>query len=247
MKLPVAILAGGLATRLRPLTEKIPKALIEINGEPFLAHQLRLLRANGVLKVVICAWYAGKMIRDYAGDGSQFGLEIVYSFDGEKALGTGGALRKALPLLGESFFVLYGDSYLPCDYKAIELAFLTGQRDGLMTIYHNRNAGDNSNVCYTDGNILVYDKKLRTPLMEHIDYGLGVFQARALECYQSGQAFDLAELYQYLLAAGQLAGYEVQERFYEIGSFEGIKELEKHLTEFDEMKKGDLQSGRLYR
>ncbi len=229
MSLPVAILAGGLATRLRPLTEKIPKALIFINQEPFVAHQLRLLHAGGIKKVVICAWYRGELIRDFTGDGRRFGLEIEYSFDGERALGTGGALRKALPLLGEAFFVLYGDSYLPCDYGKVEAAFLESRKDALMTVYHNRDLGDRSNVQYSDGRIRVYDKEHRTKDMEHIDYGLGVLRAGTLESYAPGQSFDLAEVYRRLLSAGQLAGYEVPERFYEIGSLPGIQALEKHL------------------
>ena len=112
---PVAILGGGLATRLRPLTDRIPKALVDVNGEPFIAHQMRLLRSNGVERVVYCAGYRGEMIREYTGDGARFGLEVEYSFDGPAPLGTAGAIKRALPLLGESFFVLYGDSYLPCD------------------------------------------------------------------------------------------------------------------------------------
>jgi NDP-sugar pyrophosphorylase family protein len=229
MSLPAAILAGGLATRLRPMTEKIPKALITVHEEPFLKHQLCLLRDAGIKKVVICAWYRGELIRDFAGDGRAFGLEIDYSFDGEHPLGTGGALRRALPLLGENFFVLYGDSYLPCDYSAIVAAFLASEKQALMTVYHNRDQGDRSNVRYSDGCILKYDKQHRTPQMEHIDYGLGVFRAKALETYAPGQSLDLAEVYQHLLAAGQLAGYEVPERFYEIGSVSGIRELEAYL------------------
>src|SRR5436309_3537115 len=114
---PVAILAGGLATRLRPLTEKIPKALVPVAGRPFLAHQLELLRENGITRVVLCVGYLGEMIRDEFGDGREFGVELSYSFDGAKLLGTGSAVRKALPLLGETFYVLYGDSYLPIDYR----------------------------------------------------------------------------------------------------------------------------------
>src|ERR1044071_9702153 len=113
--LPIAILAGGLATRLRPMTETIPKALVEIAGEPFLAHQLRLLRAAGYERVVLCVGYLGKMVREFAGDGSAFGLYVEYSFDGPTLLGTAGAIVRALPLLGPRFSVIYGDSYLPCD------------------------------------------------------------------------------------------------------------------------------------
>ena len=229
MTFPVAILAGGLATRLRPLTEKIPKSLVELNGEPFIAHQLRLLQAAGLKEVVICAWYRGELIREFAGDGSHFGVELSYSFDGDYPLGTGGALHKALPCLGSSFFVLYGDSYLPCNYHAVETAYITAQKDGLMTVYHNLNQGDRSNVEISDGQILVYDKRNRSSKMEYIDYGLGILSASAFNPYSLGQPLDLADVYQHLLAEGQLAGYEVQERFYEIGSFEGINELECYL------------------
>src|ERR1039458_4877965 len=111
--LPVAILAGGWATRLRPVTEKIPKALIEINGEPFLAHQLRLLASKGVKRAILCVGYLGEMLEAYAGDGSRFGLQLTYVPDGPHLRGTAGAVAHARPLLGESFFVLYGDSYLP--------------------------------------------------------------------------------------------------------------------------------------
>ena len=229
MTLPVAILAGGLATRLRPLTEKIPKALIEINGEAFIAHQLKLLQAAGLREVVICAWYRGDLIQEYAGDGHQFGLQINYSFDGDYPLGTGGALQKALPYLGNAFFVLYGDSYLPCDYGAVEAAYHASKKNGLMTVYHNLNQGDRSNVEFEKGELLVYDKRNRSPKMEYIDYGLGVLNADAFKSYPLGQPLDLALLYQNLLAEGQLAGYEISERFYEVGSFEGIRELETYL------------------
>src|SRR5262245_45541388 len=120
--LPVAILAGGLATRLLPLTTTIPKALVEVNGEPFIAHQLRLLRANGITRVVVCAGYLGEMIQGCVGDGEELGMQVRFAFDGPRLLGTAGALKQALPLLGEAFFVLYGDSYLPCDYRAVQTA-----------------------------------------------------------------------------------------------------------------------------
>ena len=134
---PVAILAGGLATRLRPQTESVPKALIDINGEPFLAHQLRLLRALGIDKVVLCVGYLGEQIVRLVGDGSQFGLQVAYSFDGPALLGTAGAIKQALFLLDESFFVLYGDSYLECDYRAIQTAFERAGKLALMTVYRN--------------------------------------------------------------------------------------------------------------
>jgi len=228
--LPVAILAGGLATRLRPLTETIPKSLVEINGEPFLHHQLRLLRQNGVDRVVLCLSHLGEMVRDSVGDGRAFDLHIDYSFDGPTLLGTAGALKRALPLLGESFFILYGDSYLPIDWGAVERAFLASGKAGLMTVYRNEDNWDTSNVEFQDGQILAYNKKLRTARMRHIDYGLGVLQSSALGRVPEGEAFDLATLYQELLSAGELAAFEAPHRFYEIGSFSGIEELRAYLS-----------------
>jgi MurNAc alpha-1-phosphate uridylyltransferase len=228
--LPVAILAGGLATRLRPSTETIPKALIEINGEPFLAHQLRLLRQNGITRAVLCVGYRGGQIQEFAGDGNRFGLHLDYAFDGPQLLGTGGAVRRALPLLGEAFFVLYGDSYLPCDYLAVERKFLSSGKPALMTVYRNEGRWDKSNVEFSGDRILIYDKLQRTPRMEHIDYGLGVLRSTAFDALAEDQPADIAGVYQDLLRRGELAAYEVRERFYEIGSFEGIRELEEFIT-----------------
>src|SRR5262245_10712377 len=179
--LPLAILAGGLATRLRPVTEKIPKSLVEINGEPFLAHQLRLLASRGIRQVTLCVGHLGEMIEAYAGDGSRFGIELTYSPDGPELRGTGGAVAQALPLLGPRLFVLYGDSYLPCDYAAVERAFHESGRLGLMTVFHNEDRWDSSNVEFEGGRILAYNKKVKTPNMRHIDYGLGVFHHAALD------------------------------------------------------------------
>jgi NDP-sugar pyrophosphorylase family protein len=226
---PVAILAGGLATRLRPTTETIPKALIEVSGEPFLAHQLRLLNRSGIERAVLCIGYRGEQIQQAAGDGSQFGVHLEYSYDGPRLLGTAGALRQALRMLGESFFVLYGDSYLPCDYRAVEQTFLDSGKLGLMTIFHNEGKWDTSNVEFSGGRLLAYDKGARTPRMHHIDYGLGVFRSAAFAALPDGESYDLATLYRDLLVRDELAAHEVSERFYEVGSFVGIRELEEFL------------------
>jgi N-acetyl-alpha-D-muramate 1-phosphate uridylyltransferase len=230
MMFPVAILAGGLAQRLRPLTEKVPKSLLEIRGKPFIAHQLQLLQSRGIRRVVIFAGYLGEMIQEFVGDGSRFGLIATFSFDGSKLLGTAGAIRKGLPLLGGNFFVLYGDSYLPCDYQGIQSKFVQKGRLGLMTLFRNEGLWDASNVEFADGEIREYNKKDLTPRMRHIDYGLGVFQDRAFEAIQDGQAMDLAQLYRELLRRGELAAYEVRERFYEIGSVAGLEELDRLLA-----------------
>jgi len=224
--LPVAILAGGLGTRLYPLTERIPKALVEINGEPFLAHQLRLLAARGIERAVLCIGQHGERIREYAGDGARFRLAIDYSLDGPVLRGTAGAVRHALPLLGDAFFVVYGDSYLPCSYRDVAQAFHAAGERGLMTVYRNEGRWDASNVEFAGGRILAYDKKNRTERMRHIDHGLGVFSRSA---FADGALADLADLYGDLLRRNELAAFEVKERFYEIGSFEGIRELSRHL------------------
>jgi NDP-sugar pyrophosphorylase family protein len=228
--LPIAILAGGLATRLRPMTETIPKALVPIAGEPFLGHQLRLLSQRGVERAVLCVGYLGEQVRDYAGDGSRFGLHVDYSFDGPQLLGTGGAIRQALPLLGENFFAIYGDSYLSCDYADAAQKFLESGKPGLMTVFHNDGRWDRSNVEYSDGRILAYDKAKRTPRMRHIDYGLGVFHRAVFDAVPQDRPCDLAVVYQDLLGRGELAAWEARERFYEIGSLEGIRELTEFLS-----------------
>lgn len=223
--LQALILMGGIATRLRPVTEKIPKSLIDINGEPFLAHQLRLLHARGIRRVVCCVGFLGEMIQQVAGDGSCFGLSLQYSFDGPHLRGTAGAIHQALSLLEEQFFVLYGDSYLPCDYAAVQAFFEASGKSGLMTVYRNEGKWDSSNVEFENGRILAYDKRAKTPRMHYIDYGLGIFRRQVFETLKDGSIRDLAEVYQELLAGDDLAGYEMKERFYEIGSFSGIEDL----------------------
>jgi NDP-sugar pyrophosphorylase family protein len=230
MSLPVAILAGGLATRLRPLTEKIPKVLLPIAGKPFLAHQLELLRAQGIRRIVLCLGYLGEMVEKEFGDGHAWGVELEYSFDGPTLLGTGGALRLALPKLGEAFFVLYGDSYLTAPFAPIAEFFERSGKPGLMTVYRNLGRYDTSNVVFRDGRIVVYDKKARLPEMQHIDYGLSLFRSEVFGRWPANTPFDLAEAMRQLVARGELAGFEVPERFYEIGSPAGLVELEELLS-----------------
>lgn len=227
--LPVAILAGGLATRLRPITEKIPKLLVEVAGEPFFSHQLRLLKKAGLTRVVLCVGYLGEKIVEQYGDGGKWGVHLDYSFDGEILLGTGGGLIRALPKLGDAFYVLYGDSYLPVDYLAVGRAFLASGQPGLMTVFENHERYDTSNVWFEDRRIRVYDKKNKVPQMRHIDYGLGLLRASALDGWPRNAVVDLAEIYRQLVAQGRLAGYELKQRFYEIGSPAGLQELDELL------------------
>jgi N-acetyl-alpha-D-muramate 1-phosphate uridylyltransferase len=229
--LPVIILAGGLATRLRPITESIPKSLVEIHGRPFLDYQMRLLAANGVERAVLSVAYRGEMIEEFLGDGSRYGVEVSYCYDGPVYLGTAGAIRKALPLAGDRFFTLYGDSYLTAPFGNVERAFLESGKQALMTVYRNEGLFDASNVEFAGGRIVAYDKKVRTEAMQHIDYGLGVFRADLFTGLDEGESHDLAAVYQDALRRGELAAYEVSERFYEIGTPAGIEDTARFLAE----------------
>lgn len=229
--LPVVILAGGLATRLRPVTKTIPKALIKINDKPFIAHQLNLLRDKGIERVVICVGFLGEQIEAFVGYGSQFNLDVSYAYDGEKLLGTAGAIKKALPLLGDAFFVIYGDSYLTCDYLAVQRDFMRSKKLALMTVFNNSGLWDTSNVEFTDGRLMAYSKTQRTKNMHYIDYGLGIFKATAFARVLAQQPYDLACLYQQLLRDDKLLGYEIKQRFYEIGSLAGQQELAEYLND----------------
>jgi NDP-sugar pyrophosphorylase family protein len=231
----VAILAGGLATRIRPITDKIPKALIPIRGRPFVDYQLELLAGMNLSRVVLCTGYKGEMIEDHVGDGSAFGVSVQYSHDGETLLGTGGALKRALPLLGDRFIVIYGDSYLDADYRPIVDFFDTQSSashrpQALMTVFRNEGLFDRSNVVFRGGRIIVYDKKQDHPEMNYIDWGLGILHAGVFAPFSERSVFDLAELYGHVLSEGALLGYEVKQRFFEIGSVSGIEEFERHIA-----------------
>jgi MurNAc alpha-1-phosphate uridylyltransferase len=226
---PLALLAGGLATRLRAVTTTLPKSMVPVAGEPFIAHQLRLLHRNGVDDVVICIGHLGEQIRSFVGDGAQFGCRARYAVDGARPLGTGGALRQAVPLLGSRFFVMYGDSYLDIPFRPVYEAFRGAGRPALMTVYRNDGRWDASNVEFVDGVIRRYDKLNRTADMHHIDYGLGLVSAELLAARPADMAFDLADLYRELVDRRDLAGFEVAQRFYEIGSPAGLAETDAHL------------------
>jgi N-acetyl-alpha-D-muramate 1-phosphate uridylyltransferase len=228
--LPVAILAGGLATRLRPVTEKVPKALLPFAGRPFIHWQLELLARQEIEQVVLCVGFLGEQIEAAVGDGAEFGIQVRYSFDGNILLGTGGALRHALPMLGEAFFVLYGDSYLDCSFAAAQSAYEASRLPALMTVFHNADRWDRSNVLWRDGAIVEYNKRSPSADMEYVDYGLSVLSARALLQWHDGAVLDLADVFHELSLRGNLAGLEVGKRFYEIGSVRGMEETERHLS-----------------
>jgi MurNAc alpha-1-phosphate uridylyltransferase len=225
----VCILAGGRGTRLGAHVTSVPKPLIEVAGEPFLFHQLRLLHRHGARRAVICVAYLGETIESTVGDGERFGMEIAYSYDGPELIGTAGAIRRAAPLLGAEFLVLYGDTYLRIDYVAVVDAFRGAGCPALMTVLHNLGRWDTSNAAF-DGRRVRYDKRRPTPDMEWIDYGLGVLSTRALELTPADEP-DLATVYELLSERDLLAGYEAHERFHEIGTPGALRETDRFLRE----------------
>jgi len=226
---PIAVLAGGLATRMRPLTETVPKSMLEVAGEPFIAHQLRLFRRQGLSRVVLCLGHLGSSVEDFVEDGSTFGLSVSTSFDGETLLGTAGALNKAALLLGDVFWVVYGDSYLDIDLGPIWSSFQSDGRPALMTVYRNEDRWDKSNVFFRNGRIVTFEKNIADPAMKHIDYGLLLLRREVLEAVPDGEKTDLADVLCPLVRNDLVAGFEVRERFYEIGSRKGLRQTEEYI------------------
>ena len=224
---PIAVLAGGLAKRMRPLTEQVPKALLEVAGEPFVAHQLRLFAREGIGDVRLLVGHHWDQIERFVGDGGRFGVKVEYIVDGPMLLGTGGAVRHAIDRLAPEFLVTYCDSWLDAPYAPVVEAFRASGQPALMCVYRNENRWDASNVQFENGTIRRYSKKVRVPEMHHIDWGLGMLKASVVAAWPSGEPWDLAELYEELSKAGLLAGLEMTCRFYEIGSFEGLTETNR--------------------
>lgn len=232
----LALLAGGLATRLKPVTETIPKSMLEVAGLPFIQQQIILLKEKGIKKIVICAGAMGDQIKSYTDSNPLNGIEIIYSFDGDKLLGTGGAIKKALSKLDDKFFIMYGDSYLDTDFNDINKYFLDQNKKGLMTVFRNEGKWDSSNIEFDNGKLLNYDKLTKNVNMNYIDYGLGIINKSAFENFSDEEVFDLEEVYKILLKNNELAGFEVKERFYEIGSFKGLEETRNLLLNISDKK-----------
>ncbi len=231
------ILAGGLATRMRPITEKIPKLLIPVQGKPFAYHQLHWLKKKGVTEVLLSIGYLGEQIQSYVGDGNNFGLKVDYVDEGKNLRGTAGALRLALDegKLHENFLVTYGDSFLPVDYQDIFSQFLFCGKPALMTVFENAGKWDASNVWYEKNTVKLYDKHGKQPenaaKLQYIDYGLSALSSETIEArVPSNTKADLAELFYDLSTEGELAGYVVKERFYEIGSVNGLADFNEYIS-----------------
>jgi NDP-sugar pyrophosphorylase family protein len=226
------ILAGGLGTRMRPLTETCPKTLLPVAGRPFAWHQLHWLAAQGIGEVVYCIGHHGDMIRRYWSEERSPVPSIRYVDEGEQLRGTAGALRLANEqgALDKSFFVIYGDSFLPVEFAPVWRAFETSGQPALMTVLRNEGRWDRSNVIYQPGRVLLYDKS-GAPGMQYIDYGLSCFRREVFDgkLFEEDAATDLAALFHQMSLQRRLAGFEVNERFYEIGSPSGLQDFEQYL------------------
>jgi NDP-sugar pyrophosphorylase family protein len=226
----VAILAGGRATRLQPLTDSVPKALLDFGGRPFIDLQLALLRRRGLRRAVLCLGHLGEQIEAHLGDGARAAMALSYSRDGGSPLGTAGALRRALPLLGGYFFVTYGDAYLDVDYAAMLADFEGRPEPALMAVLRNDGRWDRSNVLFREGRLVRHDKEHPTPDMRHIDFGVALLRRAAALRIPPDRPSDLSTLYRDLAACGMMAGHEVERRFYEIGSPAGLEEARAQLA-----------------
>ena len=221
----MVILAGGLGTRLRPLTSEVPKALIPIGGKPFLHHQIDLLKRRGIRDIVLCVGHLGDRVKDYFGDGRWLGVRIKYSEEESQLLGTAGAIKNAEPLLRDDFFLMYGDSYLMIDYREIMRYFRRFDRLGLMVVWRNVDRFERSNVMVEGNLVTVYNKDQKSPDMVYINYGLSVLRKEALAFIPAGRPFSQEDFYQILIDQGELLTFEVEQRFYEIGSPKGLEEF----------------------
>lgn len=218
------ILAGGLATRLRPLTETIPKSMVLINNKPFLQYQLELLKNNGVTDIVLCVGYLHEQIEDYFQSGKDFGVNIKYRREGTNLLGTAGALKNAADLLDEKFFLIYGDSYVFLDFQRIMSYFNAHSELALMVVYKNNDKYDKSNVCLNGDKVSKYDKNAGENMI-YIDYGVSLLRKKILRFIPEGVIYSLDDVFKQIIKRNSMLAFEAKERFYEIGSFRGLGEF----------------------
>ena len=225
----IVILCGGKATRLYPLTKKIPKSMMRFEGKPFLEQQLDLLKKNRIFDIVLCVGYKAEQIKKYFGDGKNFGVEIKYSSDKKRLLGTGGALKKAENLLEDSFLVMWGDSYLPFNFQKAIKFFKKSNKPGMMIVFKNLNKYEPSNVEVKNNLVKSYSKKRKTKKMKYIDYGISIYRKEVLKYLPKNQVCDLTRLQQALIKKRQLLAYPAEKRFYQIGSPDGLEELKNYI------------------
>jgi MurNAc alpha-1-phosphate uridylyltransferase len=227
----IVVLAGGLATRMRPETEQVPKSLLLVNGRPFVDWQLDRFVASGARSVLMCVGFLGEQIETHVKRALDRGLTVGYSYDGEQLLGTGGALRRAFARLESEFVVTYGDSYLPFDYAA-PLADLRAQPDAVATMSVYRNGGElgESNVALDGDWVAKYAKGTHDATLDCIDYGAIALRRSSLDGIEDGAVWGIEALLGKLARQRKLRAFVAPERFYEVGSKAGRRALEQHLA-----------------
>jgi len=224
----IVILAGGLATRLGKLSLNTPKSMITIEGKPFLEYQIDLLKDQGINEIILCVSHLGEKIKSYFGNGENFRVHISYSLE-KNPLGTGGALKNAQKLLSDEFMMLYGDSYLPIDYNYVINAFRDFGTLGTMVVYKNCDKYDKSNVILDGTRIKFYEKNMKHPNMVYIDAGLSIFKKDILKTFSKGKNFSLDIIIKDLISRRQLSAFETEQRFYEIGSINGLRDFREYI------------------
>jgi NDP-sugar pyrophosphorylase family protein len=231
------ILAGGLGTRMRPITETIPKPMIAVAGKPFLQYQLELLTGSGIGRALLLVAYLGEQIQQYFGGGDKFGCNISYSFE-SSPLGTGGALRNAEAQLQDYFVLVNGDTYLAIDYRALLEDFQKADCAAMIVAYKKPEGASQSvpasllpaNLGVSqDGAVTAYRKRNPEGL-SHIDAGVIVLRKEILARLPAGQKCSLEEeIYPQLIAQGEMRAWVTLEPFFDMGSPAGLAALEEKL------------------
>jgi NDP-sugar pyrophosphorylase family protein len=224
----MVILCGGLATRLRDLAKDIPKSMIPIGGKPFLEHQIENLKKHSIKDLILCVGHLSKQIEEYFGDGNKFGVNIQYSNDGDTPLGPIGAVKNAEPLLEDTFFIMYGDSYLSVDFQKAYSFFNQNDKLGLMVVYKNNNRYDKSNIVTKDNMVVSYGENDAT----YIDYGTSILRKKTLEFIPKNTFFTTGDLFTKLIEKKELLSYEAKERFYHIGNPEALEEFKSYISRY---------------
>ena len=221
-------MAGGLATRIRPLTNKIPKSMISIEGKPFLQYQIELLSCYGIKDIILCVGYMGEKIENCFENGNKYNTRIIYSYEKEKLLGTGGALKMTEPYLDEKFYLIWGDSYVRLNYKKMFDFHLKNSKnfDVTMAIFYNIRNFDKSNIVYKNGSIKKYDKN-STDNMKYIDSGVMVLNKKLLSRIPNREVFQIENLFTKLAKEEKIKPFLIKKRYYEIGSLEGLNQFSK--------------------
>ena len=223
------ILCGGLATRLGKITKNIPKSMVKIKNKPFLEYQIEILKKRSIKDIVLCVGHLSDQIEQYFGNGENFGVNIKYSYDGDKQLGPIGALKNAEDLLKEDFFIMYGDSYIDVDFQQISSFFKKHDKLGLMVVYKNFNKYDKSNLIIKDNIIIAYGEKERTEDMVYIDYGTSILSKKSMKLIPKNTFYSTGQLFTDLISKGELIAFEVKNRFYHIGNPDALEEFNNYI------------------